>query len=230
MKTDIPVLQEISAANDMLAADLRRLFREKGVLVLNLIASPGAGKTSLLEKTISLARNRLRIAVIEGDPSTSLDGQRVQEAGGAAIQINTGGGCHLEAAMVQQVLPHMDLDTCDMVIIENVGNLLCPAGWDLGQDLQIVVASLPEGDDKPLKYPIAFATAQAAVINKIDLEPHIPSRAAKMRQNMLSINATLAVFELSCLTNHGVADWVDWLEAQLQAKRKRPPVMNADSV
>ena len=122
----------------------------------------------------------------------------------------------------------MDLDACDVVIIENVGNLLCPAGWDLGHDLQVVVASLPEGDDKPLKYPIAFARAQAAVINKIDLEPHIPSRVVKMRQNMLSINATLAVFELSCLTNHGVAEWVDWLEAQLQAKRKTSPASDVN--
>ena len=220
MKTDIPVLQEISAANDMQADNLRQTFREKGILVVNLIASPGAGKTTLLEKTIDLARDRFRIAVIEGDPTTSLDGQRVQAAGAKAVQINTGGGCHLEARMILQVLHHLDLDDCDLIVIENVGNLLCPAGWDLGQDLQVVVASLPEGDDKPLKYPVAFATAQAVVINKTDLEPHIPSRVATMRRNALSVNGDLTLFEVSCLTGRGMAAWVSWLEQKLSAKRK----------
>lgn len=220
MKQNVPVLEEITAANTMLADSLRAVFREHGLLALNLIASPGAGKTSLLERTIALAADRLRIAVIEGDPTSSLDGERIGAAGAQAVQINTGGGCHLEARMVRQALDNLDLETCDVVVIENVGNLLCPTGWDLGEDLRVVVASLPEGDDKPIKYPMAFATAHAAVINKIDLAPHIPSQTATMRRNALAVNAELAVFELSCLTDAGLPAWIDWLAANLESKRR----------
>lgn len=219
----IPILKEITEANSLLAASLRADFRQRDVLVLDIIASPGAGKTSLLERTIERLKDELRIAVIEGDPTSTIDADRVEAVGVPAVQINTDGGCHLEAAMIRAALgpDGLSLDGADIVIIENVGNLLCPTGWDLGEDAKVVVASLPEGDDKPLKYPLAFLTAQAAVINKIDLEPYIPAKAARLRANALAVNPDLAVFEVSCLTGEGFDAWLDWIRARLAAKRAR---------
>ncbi|MGQ9489640.1 MAG: hydrogenase nickel incorporation protein HypB [Anaerolineae bacterium] len=207
----IPVLKQITEANNQIAAGLRERFRQNGALVLDIIASPGAGKTSLLERTIEGLKDELRIAVIEGDPTSTLDADRVEAAGVAAVQINTDGGCHLEAAMIRSALAPEGLaaDEADIIIIENVGNLLCPTGWDLGEDAKVVVASLPEGDDKPLKYPMAFLTAQAVVINKIDLEPYVPARVARLRANALAVNPELAVFEVSCLTGQGLDAWLD---------------------
>lgn len=217
--TNVPVLRDITEANSLLADSLRAEFRRQQVLVLDVIASPGAGKTTLLERTIELLKGELRLGVIEGDPATSLDAERIVTAGMPAVQINTGGGCHLEARMIQAALGQFRVDEADVVIIENVGNLLCPTGWDLGEDAKVVVASLPEGDDKPLKYPMAFATAQVAVINKIDLEPYIPSKAAKLRENALAVNPDLTIFEVSCLTGQGLDRWIAWIKTQLAAKR-----------
>ena len=187
--------------------------------MLNIIASPGAGKTSLLERTIEALTGELVISVIEGDPTTSIDAERIIAAGAAAVQINTGGGCHLEARMIQEALGELNIEGSDVVIIENVGNLLCPTGWDLGEDAKVVVASLPEGDDKPLKYPIAFTNAQAVVVNKIDLEPYIPAKSAVMMENALKINSDLDVFPVSCLTGEGLESWLDWIRAKLAEKR-----------
>jgi hydrogenase nickel incorporation protein HypB len=173
----VPVLKDITEANTLLANELRDSFRQNDVLVLDVVASPGAGKTTLLERTIERLNGELRLCVIEGDPATSLDAERVAAVGVPAVQINTGGGCHLEARMVQAALDQLDMAHADVVIIENVGNLLCPTGWDLGEDAKVLVASLPEGDDKPLKYPMSFASAQVVVINKIDLEPYIRPRS-----------------------------------------------------
>ena len=219
MVTIIPVLREVTEANSLLAAALRDRFARQRVLVLDVIASPGAGKTTLLEQTIARLHGELRLSVIEGDPTTSIDAERVVAAGVPAVQINTGGGCHLEAHMIQVALGQLDVAESDVMIIENVGNLLCPTGWDLGEDAKVVVASLPEGDDKPLKYPMAFATARGLVINKIDLEPYIPARAAVLRENALKINPDLAVFEVSCLTGQGLDAWLDWIRALLAEKR-----------
>jgi len=219
MVTIIPVLREVTEANSLLAAALRDRFARQRVLVLDVIASPGAGKTTLLEQTIARLQGELRLSVIEGDPTTSIDAERVVAAGVPAVQINTGGGCHLEAHMIQVALGQLDVAESDVMIIENVGNLLCPTGWDLGEDAKVVVASLPEGDDKPLKYPMAFATARGLVINKIDLEPYIPARAAVLRENALKINPDLAVFEVSCLTGQGLDAWLDWIRALLAEKR-----------
>jgi hydrogenase nickel incorporation protein HypB len=188
-------------------------------LVLNIIASPGAGKTSLLERTIEALTGELVISVIEGDPTTSIDAERIVAAGAAAVQINTGGGCHLEARMIQEALGDLNIEGSDVVIIENVGNLLCPTGWDLGEDAKVVVASLPEGDDKPLKYPIAFTNAQAVVVNKIDLEPYIPAKSVVMMENALKINSDLDVFPVSCLTGEGLESWLDWIRTKLAEKR-----------
>ena len=215
----IPVLKSITEANALLAAALRAKFVEQNVLVLNIIASPGAGKTTLLERTIETLHGELSLSVIEGDPTTSLDAERIGAAGAPVVQINTDGGCHLEARMIQAALEQLEVEDADVVVIENVGNLLCPTGWDLGEDAKVVVASLPEGDDKPLKYPMAFATAQAVIINKIDLEPYLPAKVSVLRQNALQINPDLAVFEVSALTGQGLDKWVDWIQEKLAEKR-----------
>ena len=228
MTVKVAVLKDITEPNALLAEALRSGFARHDVLVLDVIASPGAGKTTLLEKTIAALQGELRLCVIEGDPATSLDGERIAAAGVPAVQINTGGGCHLEARMIKDALEDMSADDADVIIIENVGNLLCPTGWDLGEDAKVVVASLPEGDDKPLKYPMAFATAQVAVINKIDLEPYIPSKVARLRENALTINPNLAIFEVSCLTGEGLDRWLDWIRIRLAAKRAGHAVVAKD--
>jgi len=217
----IPVLREVTEANSLLAEALRADFIRQRILVLNLIASPGAGKTALLEQTIARLAGELRLAVIEGDPTSTLDAERISAAGVPVVQINTGGGCHLEARMIQQALEQVERgeEPLDVLVIENVGNLLCPTGWDLGEDAKVVVASLPEGADKPLKYPMAFLTAQAVVINKIDLAPYLPAKPEEMRRNALVINPDLQVFEVSCLTGEGLDDWIDWVRARLAQKR-----------
>jgi hydrogenase nickel incorporation protein HypB len=232
----ISVLREVTEANSLLAGALRADFIHQQILVLNLIASPGAGKTSLLEQTIARLRGELSLAVIEGDPASTLDAERIAAAGVPVVQINTGGGCHLEARMIQQALPQVQTDApgggqgegeratgrsplLDVIVIENVGNLLCPTGWDLGEDAKVVVASLPEGSDKPLKYPMAFLTAQAVVINKIDLAPYLPAKVEELHRNALTINPDLAVFEVSCVTGEGLEEWIGWIRAQLALKR-----------
>jgi hydrogenase nickel incorporation protein HypB len=222
----VPVLKDVTEANSLLADALRSGFARQDVLALDIIASPGAGKTTLLEKTIEALGKELRLCVIEGDPATSIDAERVAAVGASAVQINTGGGCHLEARMIQAALAQLP-DEADVLLIENVGNLLCPTGWDLGEDAKVVVASLPEGDDKPLKYPMAFSTAQVAIINKIDLEPYIPSKAARLRANALTVNPNLVVFEVSCLTGQGLEGWYNWIRTQLAAKRAGKGVQDA---
>jgi hydrogenase nickel incorporation protein HypB len=219
MTITIPILKEVTEANTLLAEALREAFAQHNVLVLNIIASPGAGKTSLLERTIEKLNGELRISVIEGDPTTSIDAERIAAVGMPVVQINTGGGCHLEARQIRRAMEQLDVANADVIIIENVGNLMCPTGWDLGEDIKVVVASLPEGDDKPLKYPMAFLTAQAAVINKIDLEPYIPAKVAVMRENALKINPDLAVFEVSCINGQGIDTWLDWIREKLARKR-----------
>jgi hydrogenase nickel incorporation protein HypB len=216
---NIPILKEVTQANTLLADVLRAEFSAHNVLVLNIIASPGAGKTLLLERTIEKLRDEFKIAVIEGDPTTSLDAERIAAAGTPVVQINTGGGCHLEARQIQQATEQLDVAEADIVVIENVGNLMCPTEWDLGEDIKVVIASLPEGDDKPLKYPMAFITAQAVVINKIDLEPYVPAQTAIMRENALKVNPNLTVFEISCITGQGLSGWLNWLRGQLAHKR-----------
>jgi hydrogenase nickel incorporation protein HypB len=224
MADKITVLKDITAANSLLADSLRAHFASQKILVLDIIASPGAGKTTLLERTIDRLHGEYRIGVIEGDPATSLDAERVAATGVPAVQINTGGGCHLEARMVQAASEQLSTNSLDVIFIENVGNLLCPAGWDLGQDAKVVVASLAEGDDKPLKYPMAFSSAQAVVINKIDLEHYLPAKIATLRANALAINPDLQVLQVSALTGQGLDGWLDWIREQVAAKRApRPP-------
>jgi len=216
----IKVEKSITSANSAVAAGIREELRARGIFCLNLISAPGSGKTALIEQTVRRLSGQLKIAVIEGDPHTDLDSERVRQSGAAAVQINTLGGCHLDAAMIRRALDSLDLSGVGLLIIENVGNLLCPGPWELGEHLRAVVASLPEGADKPLKYPETFLAANAVVINKIDLEGALKTTAADVRANAMRINPRLAIFPLSCETGEGVDGWCDWLRQKRQELMK----------
>jgi hydrogenase nickel incorporation protein HypB len=208
----ITIERKVLEKNDEIAKANRELFRNRGIYVLNFVSSPGAGKTSLLERTLEHLRGRLPIAVIEGDVQTDFDAQRVAKYNVPVVQIVTNGGCHLDAKLVADALQNLDLTDIKIVVIENVGNLVCPANYDLGEEIKVVVASTTEGDDKPLKYPTMFRNASVLIINKIDLLPHLPSNVEVLKNNALSINPSLQVFETSCTTDAGIAGWCDWLE------------------
>jgi hydrogenase nickel incorporation protein HypB len=220
MPQRIPVVEKILSANDRLALenqsrlDLARLFS------INVMASPGAGKTSLIEQTVRGLTGRLRIGMINGDIATSFDADRAQAAGAVAIQINTGGDCHLDAVMVQSALAQLDLSALDLLIIENVGNLVCPADFKLGTHKSVLVASIPEGDDKPYKYPGMYRGVEALVINKIDLLPYVPFRMDFFKKGIEVLNPGVTQFELSCRTGEGLPAWLAWLEGQVAAFRK----------
>jgi hydrogenase nickel incorporation protein HypB len=189
-------------------------LKQHGVFSINLVSSPGSGKTSILEQTLGILRGRLRIGVIEGDVQTDFDAQRVARYQVPVIQIVTNGGCHLEARLVQDAMAQMDLHQLDLLVIENVGNLVCPANYDLGEALKVVVVSTTEGDDKPLKYPGMFRHASILIINKIDLLPYVNCNLEALKQNALNINPSLRVFETSCTTGAGILEWCHWLKEQ----------------
>jgi hydrogenase nickel incorporation protein HypB len=207
----ITVERKILEKNDEVANQNRSAFSEHGIFAVNIVSSPGAGKTSILEQTIEHLKGKLPLAVIEGDVQTDLDAQRVARYGVPAVQIVTRGGCHLEAGLVREALQTLDLSAIRLLIIENVGNLVCPANYDLGEAAKVVVASTTEGDDKPLKYPAMFRNATVLLINKIDLLPYIKADLATLRKNALSINPSLTVFETSCTTGAGIDEWCSWL-------------------
>lgn len=215
----ITIERKVLEKNDEVAKQNRTLFNENRLLVLNIVSSPGAGKTSLLERTIEALKGRVRLGVIEGDVQTDLDAQRIAKYNVPAVQIVTRGGCHLEANLIRDALGTIHLSTLDVLIIENVGNLVCPAGYDLGEDAKVVVASTTEGDDKPLKYPAMFRNASVLIINKIDLVPYLSTKPEVLRANALSINPALTVFETSCTTGAGIEQWCDWITAQSKKKR-----------
>lgn len=209
--TVITIERRVLEKNDELARRNREDLGNAGVHCLNLLSSPGAGKTSLLEASLSRLGVSLRLAVIEGDVQTDLDARRVARYGVPVVQLVTNGACHLEARLVGDAMREIDLRSIDLLVIENVGNLVCPAGFDLGENEKVVVASVTEGDDKPLKYPAMFRNASALVINKIDLLPHLPCDLGTLRRNALAINPDLEVFELSALTGAGLDAWCTWL-------------------
>lgn len=208
---EVKVLANILKANEAIAFENKRFFEEKGLLVLNFISSPGSGKTSLLEKSIEYSASALRLGVIEGDVQTSKDAERIQALGVPVVQINTQGGCHLEANMIKMALADFPLDGLDCLIIENVGNLVCPASYQLGEDMKIVVLSVTEGDDKPSKYPTIFHNSQVMLINKMDLLPFTNFDLAAAKQAALQINPGLKIFEVSCQTGQGFDSWIKWL-------------------
>lgn len=216
MSQRIPVVEKILNANDRLAAVNRARLDAAGVFAINLMASPGAGKTSLIERTVSALSRRLRLAVIDGDIATSLDADRAAAAGAVAVQINTGGECHLDAVMLHEALPQIDLANTDLLIVENVGNLVCPASFQLGTHKNVLVASIPEGDDKPHKYPGMYRGVDALIINKIDLLPYVPFRMEFFQQGVEVLNPGVITFPLSCQTGEGLEPWLDWLMAQCQ--------------
>jgi hydrogenase nickel incorporation protein HypB len=203
--------------NDELAAKNRKLFQHHGTFVLNIVSSPGSGKTSILERTLEHLKSKLRVAVIEGDVQTDFDAQRVAKFGVPVVQIITNGGCHLDAKLVQDALSNVDLKGIQLLVIENVGNLVCPANYDLGEHVKVVVASTTEGDDKPLKYPSMFRNASVLLVNKIDLIPYINCNINELKNNALRINPALNVFETSCTTKQGIDLWCAWLEKQVKS-------------
>jgi hydrogenase nickel incorporation protein HypB len=218
----VAIKQKVLSENDRLAGENRRSLVEKGILTLNLVSSPGSGKTSLLEKTLRALSTTLRIGVIAGDVQTENDARRLEAAGGQIVRpIVTGGACHLDANMIAVTLARMDLTALDVLFIENVGNLVCPSSYDLGEDMKVVLMSVPEGDDKPLKYPAMFRRSSLLVINKTDLLGTSDFRIEVSVQNALTINGELAVLRLSCRTGDGLDDWYAWLKAAVEEKRTR---------
>ncbi len=213
MGKTIPVVEKITKANDQIAAMNRTRFDEHDIFSLNLMASPGAGKTSLIEKSIPLLADRFRLGVIEGDIATSLDADRTEAAGATSVQINAA-SCHLDAPMVSQGLDQLDLPSLDIIIVENVGNLVCPASWDLGTHLRVLIASVPEGDDKPFKYPAMYRGVDVLVINKIDLLPYVIFDMDRFREGVEALNRGVVTFPLSCQTGEGIGAWVDWVADQ----------------
>lgn len=214
----ITIERKVLEKNDEIAGRNRVLFAERGTFVINLVSSPGSGKTSILECTLERLQKRVRVAVIEGDVQTDLDAQRVAKFGVPVVQIVTHGGCHLDASLVHDALGQLDLKNVQLLIIENVGNLVCPANYDLGEALKVVVASTTEGDDKPLKYPGMFRNATVLLINKVDLLPYVNCSIQTLRANALLVNPSLTIFETSCTTKKGIAEWCEWLVDKTGAK------------
>lgn len=215
----LTIQRKVLEKNDEIADRNRSLFAGKGLFVLNVVSSPGSGKTSLLERTIATLRGRIPLAVIEGDVQTDFDAQRVARLNVPVVQIVTNGGCHLEAHLIEDAIPALPLDSVKLLFIENVGNLVCPSNYDLGEHMKVVVASTTEGDDKPLKYPGMFHKASVLIINKIDLVPYVNSRPDVLKANALKINPSLKVFETSCTTDAGIAGWCTWLEEQVSSPK-----------
>jgi len=207
----VKVVTRILEANERLAEGNRKRFKEAGVFVINLMGAPGAGKTSLLEKTILELKNRVRIGVIEGDIAGTDDAERIHTTGVPVVQINTGGACHLDANMISEVLPEIPLGDLDMLIVENVGNLVCPAEFKVGEDIKAMVLSITEGHDKPLKYPLMFQESAALVLNKVDLLPYVNVDMEKLKNDAISLNPGLKIFEVSCKTGEGLHRWSEWL-------------------
>lgn len=211
----ITVERKVLEKNDAIAQQNRESFKKKNLFSINLVSSPGSGKTSIVERTIYHAKNKFGIAVIEGDVQTSLDAERVDAYGVPVVQIVTQGACHLEAGLVRDAFGQIEKNDFEVLFIENVGNLVCPAGYDLGEDLKVVIVSTTEGDDKPLKYPVMFRNASALIINKIDLVPYLNCSLEILEKNSLSINPSLRIFKTSCTTDEGITEWCEWIKSNI---------------
>ena len=212
MNEKINIEKKVLSENDRLAAEIRANLNKHNVTAMNLVSSPGSGKTSLLEKTLGALSNKLNMVLIAGDVQTENDSIRLEKAGGKIVRpIVTGGACHLDAKMVTKALFDIELNDTDILFVENVGNLVCPSSYDLGEDMKVVLISTTEGDDKPLKYPAMFRRSSVMVINKIDLLGHSDFDMEKVKTNALRINNKLKIFELSCSSEDGLSSWFDWL-------------------
>jgi hydrogenase nickel incorporation protein HypB len=216
MTIRVPVVEEILSANDQLAAANRERLDAAGVFAINIMASPGAGKTSLITRTVQALKGELRIGAVDGDIATTLDADRIAALGVPAVQINTGGTCHLDAPMLQSALPQLPLEELDLLIIENVGNLICPASFRLGVHRDILIASVPEGDDKPYKYPVMYRGVDVLVLNKMDVLAAFDFDVDYFRRGVEVLNPGLAFFPLSCKTGEGIGEWLAWLRNEVR--------------
>ncbi len=217
----VPVVEKILSANDRLAGANRSQFDAAKVFSINAMASPGAGKTSVILRTIEKLSPAYRVGVIEGDTApVTIDADKVTAAGMPAVQINTGGDCHLDAIMVENALPSLPLQELDLVIVENVGNLVCPAAFNLGTHANVLIASVPEGDDKPYKYPNIYRGIDALILNKTDLLPYVHFDLAYFRKGVEILNPSAAFFPLSCQTGEGLEAWIDWLKARIAQQKQ----------
>ena len=214
----VSVVRNILEANDRIAQQNRELFNENGLLVINLMSSPGAGKTSLLEKTIDALHDEIRIGIIEGDIQSSQDAERIAKKGIPVVQINTGGACHLDGNMIRDTFGEFNFKEMDLLVVENVGNLVCPAEFRVGEDFKVMILSVTEGDDKPNKYPLMFHESKVLLINKIDLLPYVDCSVEKIMEDSLKINPDLTIFQISCKTGEGLAGWYEWLEKGVEVK------------
>jgi len=217
----ITIGEEILGANEAKARGNQKRLDQNGILAANIMSSPGSGKTSLILRTIRHFKAKLGIAVIEGDVASSIDAEKVNKLGVAVIQINTAGGCHLDANMIEQALDNLPLEKTDLLFIENVGNLICPVEFALGEHKRAVILSLPEGDDKPHKYPAMFADADVVLVNKIDLKPYLNFNLDAFIKKVTGMNPKVKIFPVSCQTGEGLDGWFSWLEAELKGKDTR---------
>ena len=215
----VSVVRNILEANERIAAQNKELFDENGIFVVNLMSSPGAGKTSLLERTIDALKAEMGIGVIEGDIQSSRDAERVAQKGVPAVQINTGGACHLDGNMIRETFSEFDFRNLDLLVVENVGNLVCPAEFKVGEDLKVMILSVAEGDDKPSKYPLMFHESGVLLINKTDLLPYVDCSVQKIRDDALKINPAMRIFEVSCKTGEGLEGWFNWVRNEVKGKK-----------
>ena len=217
----ITIGEDILGANEEKAKANRERLDRHGIFTVNVMSSPGAGKTSLIISTIDHMKEKTRIAVIEGDVASSVDAEKINEQGIPVIQINTAGGCHLDANMVENAINGLPLETIDLLFIENVGNLICPNAFTLGEDKRVMISSLPEGDDKPLKYPAMFADTDVVLLNKTDLQPHVDFNSDNFQKTVTGLNPDVVVFPISCKTGEGMEAWFSWLESAVKGKRNK---------
>jgi hydrogenase nickel incorporation protein HypB len=215
----IKVMQNVLQANANKAAEIRELLKQKKIFMVNLISSPGSGKTSLLEKTLPIFKESHRIAVIEGDVETDKDARRLEKYGVPIALINTSGACHLESVSIEKAFSVLNLNDLDVIFVENVGNLVCPAEFDIGEDAKVAIVSTPEGDDKPMKYPLLFREATLVVLNKVDLLQHVDFAVSNFYTDLKKLNHKLVTIEISCTKNLGIASWIKWLEEQVAKKK-----------
>lgn len=220
MPTHIELNEGILKKNDTIAGELRKRFADNGVYVLDLLASPGSGKTSTILSTIDALRDEFNIAVIEGDIASSVDAEKIKAQGTSAVQINTGGACHLESAMVKRAVDVLDLERLDLIIIENVGNLVCPTDFDLGENAKVMILSVPEGDDKPLKYPGVFQVAQAVILNKVDTMPVFDFNRDAFEEAVQGLNPGVTIFPIAATKGDGVDEWANWLAGEIRKVQK----------
>ncbi len=217
----IQVGEKILGKNEDKAKENKKRLDERKILTVNIMSSPGAGKTSFILSTIKQLSTRYKVAVIEGDVASSVDAEKVNAVGAPVVQINTGGGCHLDAFMVEEGLDNLPLENIDLLFIENVGNLICPNAYLLGEDVRLMIASLPEGDDKPYKYPAMFADSDVVILNKTDLQPYLDFNEKAFRKVVDGLNPDVIIFPVSCKTGAGMKEWFNWLEGKIKEKKER---------